>query len=55
MIETLGAASVLCVDKTGTLTENRMQVSRLWTVDGDVQAQSATLPSSATALLRLAA
>jgi len=55
VIETLGAASVLCVDKTGTLTENRMQVSRLWTVDGDVQAQSATLPSSATALLRLAA
>ena len=28
-VETLGAASVLCVDKTGTLTENRMSVSRL--------------------------
>ncbi|MGZ8244853.1 HAD-IC family P-type ATPase [Methylomagnum sp.] len=29
-IETLGATSVLCVDKTGTLTENRMTVARLY-------------------------
>jgi P-type Ca2+ transporter type 2C len=28
-IETLGAATVLCVDKTGTLTMNRMSVQRL--------------------------
>lgn len=28
-VETLGAASVLCVDKTGTLTQNRMTVERL--------------------------
>lgn len=30
-VETLGSASVLCVDKTGTLTLNKMTVARLFT------------------------
>lgn len=30
VIETLGATTLLCVDKTGTITENRMELSRLW-------------------------
>eukprot|EP01041_Mallomonas_annulata_P008015 gene8015-16413_t len=40
VIETLGSCSLICTDKTGTLTENRMTVSNIWCYGASMQKES---------------
>ncbi len=57
-VEALGAADIICTDKTGTITQNRMRVRRVWVAAGggsecEVEKLAEAAPGARELLARL--
>ncbi len=54
-VETLGSATVICTDKTGTITENKMSVARLYVLsEGEISTMEGTLSDAQKELVTFA-
>jgi P-type Ca2+ transporter type 2C len=44
--ESIGSIDIICTDKTGTLTKNEMQITKIYIDDKEIQTKSLAIPTS---------